>query len=183
MRLASAVVLAAASLIACTAAYAQSGGAQAKTNVLSIQPLSAVFGVYSAELEHALSPTVTLGVGASYWNFDDDFSTTTYTSGDVKLRYYPEAQPFRGFSLGGQVGYTALSDDPNDDEFGGSADKTKASGPTIGVALDYNWLLGATHSFYIGLGVGAKKIFAKADDFGDAKFSYPTARISVGFAF
>jgi uncharacterized protein DUF3575 len=182
MRRSSVIALFTTATIAVASAGAQSALVPAKATVLSIQPLSAVFGVYSAEVEHAVSPTVTLGVGASYWNFDDDFSKTTYTSGDVKLRYYPEAKPFRGFSLGGQVGYTSLSDKTDEDVFGGS-DETKASGPTIGVALDYGWLLGATRSFYVGLGLGAKKIFAKDDDFGDAKFSYPTARISIGYAF
>jgi hypothetical protein len=182
MRLGSVLVFATASMIAAAAAGAQAGVVPPKTNVLSIQPLSAVFGVYSAELEHAVSPTVTIGLGASYWNFDDNISTTKYTSGDLKLRYYPEAKPFRGFSFGGQVGYTSLSD-KNKDPFGGTSSKTTANGPTLGVALDYGWLLGETRSFYVGLGVGAKKIFAKADDFGDAKFAYPTARISIGYAF
>ena len=176
-----------AALIAATTVFASAGSAQTaappKTNVISIQPLSAVFGVYAAEYEHAVSPTVTFGVGGSYWSNDDNESKTKYASGDIKLRYYPEAQPFRGFSFGGQLGYTSISDQENVGLFGGSGSKSTANGPTIGVALDYNWLLGASRSFYVGLGVGAKKIFANAHDLGSANLAYPTARISIGYAY
>jgi Protein of unknown function (DUF3575) len=180
LRFASALSLLAATSLLAGAASAQAVTAP-KTAVISIQPLSAVFGVYSAEFEKALAPTVTLGVGGSYWSHDDDVSTTKYTSGDIKLRYYPEAHPFRGFSFGGQAGYTSLSDETT---FAGSgSDKTKASGPTLGVALDYSWLLGESKSFYVGLGLGAKKIFASAKDIGDATLAYPTAHVSIGYAF
>ena len=174
-----------AALLTATTLLAAAAGAQAtpapKTAVISIQPLSAVFGVYSAEFEKALTPTVTLGVGGSFWSHDDDVSTTKYSSADVKLRYYPEAHPFRGFSFGGQAGYTSLSDKM---DFGSSGSQTdKASGPTLGVALDYSWLLGESKSFYVGLGLGAKKIFASNKDVGNATLAYPTAHISIGYAF
>ena len=64
----------------------------------------------------------------------------------------------------------------------GSTNRTNYGGPTIGVALDYNWLLGPPQAFYIGLGVGAKKIFASSKN-DDATFGYPTARVSIGVAF
>jgi hypothetical protein len=173
-------------LFTATILLAATAGAQAstapKTAVLSIQPLSAVFGVYSAEFEKALAPTVTLGVGGSFWSHSDDVSKTKYTSGDVKLRYYPEATPFRGFSFGGQAGYTSVSDE-TDYGAGAGSDKTSASGPTLGVALDYSWLLGQSRAFYVGLGLGAKKIFASNKDIGNATLAYPTAHISIGYAY
>ena len=59
-----------------------------------------------------------------------------------------------------------------------------ASGPSMGVMLDYNWLLGAQRAFYVGLGVGAKAVFISDKDISDnATVRYPTARISVGWAF
>jgi hypothetical protein len=170
---------------AASVSLAAAGGAQSvatpKTTVISIQPLSAIFNVYAAEVEHAVAPTWTVGVGGSYWNHDDNAFSLRYMSGDVKLKYYPEASTFRGFSFGGQVGYTSIREGGNSD-FGNSGE-TKVSGPTLGVALDYNWLLGPPQTFYIGLGVGAKKIFAKANDAGNATVNYPTARVSIGFAF
>ncbi len=94
------------------------------------------------------------------------------------MRFYPEGHPLQGFSFGGQVGYTSISDRGT----GGSSTST-AHGATIGVALDYNWLLGASKAFYVGLGIGAKKIFANSNDIGNATLAYPTARISIGYAF
>ncbi len=182
MRLAPLVAVAATLSLALAATAGAQSVVTPKTSVLSIQPLSAVFGVYAVEYEHALAPTVTFGIGGSYWSDDTDGSEVKYSSGDIKLRYYPEAHPFQGFSFGGQVGYTSISDNETTDTFGSSS-KSTAHGPTIGVALDYNWLLGASKTFYVGLGVGAKKIFANADDIGTANLAYPTARISIGFAF
>jgi len=178
MRLTSVVMLTALTTLAATSLGAQAATAPKRT-VISFQPLNAIFSVYSAEIEHAVSSSVTLGVGGSYWSYNDDFGDTKYTSGDLKVKFYPESHPLQGFSFGGQVGYTSISDRPSD-AFGGSS---TTNGPTIGVALDYNWLLGASKATYVGLGVGAKKIFAKSDDIGDATLAYPTARISIGYAF
>jgi hypothetical protein len=180
MRLTSVVILTALTTLAATSLSAQAATAPKRT-VISFQPLNAIFSVYSAEIEHAVSSSATIGVGGSYWSYNDDLGDTKYTSGDVKVRFYPEGHPLQGFSFGGQVGYTSVSDNTSD-SFGGSS-KSTAHGATIGVALDYNWLLGASKATYVGLGVGAKKIFANSNDIGDATLAYPTARISIGYAF
>lgn len=180
MRLTSSTILIALTTLAATSLNAQVATAPKRT-VISFQPLNAMFSVYSAEIEHAVSSSATLGVGGSYWSSNDDVGDTKYTSGDVKVRFYPEGHPLQGFSFGGQVGYTSISDNTTD-LFGGSS-KSTAHGATIGVALDYNWLLGASRAFYVGLGVGAKKIFANSNDIGNATLAYPTARVSIGYAF
>jgi len=179
MRLTSVVILTALTTLAAPSLGAQAATAPKRT-VISFQPLNAIFSVYSAEIEHAVGTSATLGVGGSYWSHNDDLGDTKYSSGDLKLKFYPEGHPLQGFSFGGQVGYTSISDHTSD-AFGGS--KSTAHGATIGVALDYNWLLGASKATYVGLGVGAKKIFANSNDIGDATLAYPTARISVGYAF
>lgn len=179
MRLAPLATIVVASAVAVASAPAQVAVAPAKTTVLSIQPLAAMFSVYSVEAEHATAPTITLGLGASYWSFGD----LRYASGDFKVRYYPEARPFQGFSFGGQLGYTSVSDVQSDPFGTGQSTRTTTGGPTFGVALDYGWLLGQSRSFYVGLGLGAKKILAKDNGSGDLALAYPTARISVGYAF
>ena len=175
----------AAALIAATTLLAVAAGAQTsaapKTNVISIQPLSAIFSVYAAEFEHAIAPAWTVGVGGSNWSPDLGGTGFTYTSGDVKLKYYPEEHALQGFSFGAQAGYSRITT-RDSYTIDGSTTRSTASGPTIGVALDYNWLLGPPQAFYIGLGLGAKKIFAKSTN-DDATFGYPTARISIGVAF
>jgi hypothetical protein len=150
-----------------------------KAAVISIQPLSAMLTVFAGEAEIAMSRSATWGVGATYWSpavFGGDFA---YLSGDVKFRYYPEGKALQGFSFGGSVGVTHLSASDNSTSSTGSA-----TGPSIGVMLDYNWLLGAQKSFYVGLGLGAKTLFISDKSIADnATVHYPTGRVSVGWAF
>ena len=159
----------------------------AKKQVLSVQPITAMFTVYSAEFERALSQSVTLGVGGTFLGADDEEeggdASLSYTSTDVKLRYYPGASPFQGFSFGVQGGYTRVAGRLTDDASGESV-KGSVGGPSFGVALDYNWLLSASRTFYVGLGVGAKAAFIDDDKLdGDVTARYPTARVSIGYAF
>ena len=150
-----------------------------KSTVLSIQPIDAMLTVYAGEAEMAVSRSVTLGVGGTYWGPDITDGDFRYLSGDVKFRYYPDAKPFQGFSFGGSVGVTHIKGTDNTSQSSGSA-----TGPSIGVMLDYNWLVGASKSFYVGLGAGAKRVFISDDDIsGSATVMYPTVRISVGWAF
>ena len=55
--------------------------------------------------------------------------------------------------------------------------------PSIGVYVDYNWLLGKRDRFMVGTGFGAKRILGDSDDFEDAPFVYGTARFLIGVAF
>lgn len=156
-----------------------------KRTVISVQPLSAIFSVYAAELEHAISPTTTLGLGGTYWSPNFAGEDMTYSSADLKWRYYPQGRALEGFSFGMSAGYTHIKDKSTDVVFGtGTYSEYTTSGPTIGAAIEYNWLLGRERGFFIGLGLGAKRIFAKSEDVSsEVKFSYPTARISIGKAF
>ena len=161
-------------LVASSASAQANPAPTGKSGVLSIQPISAMLTVYSGEGELALNRSVTLGAGATYWDAgslgDDDF---TYLSGDLKLRYYPEAHALQGFSFGGSVGLTRVAE----------ADTVSQTSPSIGVMLEYGWLLGQSRSFYVGVGLGAKAVFINTDDFDSVTARYPTARLSVGFAF
>lgn len=182
MRLTQLAVIAASTTLVAVSVQAQPVVAP-KTNVLSIQPLTAILGVYSAEWEHVVTQTMTFGIGGSFWSNNDDYAKTAYTSGDLKLRYYPEGTPLRGFSLGVQAGYTSVSDDVKEESFFGLRGKHKLNAPSIGVGLEYGWLLGVSKSLYVGLGVGAKKILTHQDEVPDATLGYPTGRVSVGYAF
>ena len=147
--------------------------------VLSFQPLSAIFTVYAAEYERVVGSSATVGVGATYWGEDDeDVLDVSYISTDLKLRYYPSGSPLSGFSFGGSVGYTRVAEEG---EFG----KTNGvRGVTIGTMIEYGWLLNANRSFYIGLGIGAKALFIDEDELDeDITPRYPTARFSIGWAF
>lgn len=180
------LILIAAVLLPLAAASAQQVAAPtapavpaAPHNVISIQPLNAVLTVYSAEYEHQVGAAVTLGVGGTFVNAGSGVDEVTYKSGDLKLRYYPSGTALMGFSFGGTAGFTSVSGT----DFAGS--KTSVSGPSLGVLLEYQWLLGVQRNFSVALGVGAKAVFVKDNQFTSDNFvtRYPTARVSVGYAF
>ena len=164
--------------VTATTAGAQTSAA-GKSAVFSIQPITTMLTIYTGEVELAMSPSVTLGAGATYWGPDFDDEDFSYLSGDLKVRYYPDARAFQGFSFGGSVGLTRVAASSSNTQDNGSATK-----PSVGVMLDYNWLLGANKSFYVGLGAGAKALFINEDEFNsNITLRYPTARLSVGWAF
>lgn len=142
-----------------------------KAQVISINPLSLMFGGLSAEWESRVSPNASFGLGASLWAPED----YTYTGAEAKYRFYPEAHAPRGFSLGGSAGFTRVTSD-----LFGTSGSTSAF--TAGIELDYQWLLGESRSFALALGLGAKRLFLLGDDIG-ASGAIPTLRVSIGYAY
>lgn len=148
-------------------------------NVISIQPISAMFTVLAAEYERKGGSTWSWGLGVTNVSDEDDASTfeTTYNSGDVKVRYYPQGNALQGFSFGGSLGFAKVSEDDG-------TTTTSESVGTFGILLEYQWLLGAKKKFAVAAGLGAKKLMLDENDFsGDVFTAYPTGRLSVGFAF
>jgi hypothetical protein len=151
-----------------------------RTRVLSIQPISLVLTIVSGEYEQKLGAASSWGIGANYWDAGPIGGSGKYASGEFKLRYYPDGTALRGFSVGASAGYVHLS--------GGNGDTSHRAalvGPSLGVLLEYQWLLGKTKSFVVALGVGAKAILVNQDKnaSGDYTLRYPTTRISIGHAF
>jgi hypothetical protein len=155
-----------------------------KQNLISIQPIGVVLAVYAAEYERAVSPTTTIGIGGTSWAGLDDEDFEAW-SAEAKFRYYPEAKPFQGFSFGVSAGVARVEEARCDFFTGGEVCTTDATtAPSFGFLLDYNWLLGPTDGFYVGLGIGAKRVLTDDDDEAfDFPNAYPTARLSVGIAF
>lgn len=147
----------------------------------SISLLGIPFGLLSGEYERMMSDEVSLGAAAGYFDFENDEQGWA----DAKLRYYPNARGPRGFSVGVLVGAAFVeSDDYVCDGFSGCSDvpESTASGPAAGVFIDYAWLLGRSRRFYVGTGLGAKRVFGLDDNRG-----YPeilsASRLQIGFAF
>ena len=173
-------VLIAAMLLA-TTIRAQTVDLPVQNNVLSINPFGFLFEWYNLEYEHAFSSTASWSLGVGHLNFgdNDDDDETSYTSADIKLRYYPSAEAPTKFSAGIAFGYSRVSDEdpgiPGQDDF---------DALSIGIDLGYSWLLGRTRQFFIGTGIGAKRLFPIGDDSDDDEtFGYPTLRLSIGYAF
>lgn len=148
-------------------------------NVFTVQPLTAVFDIYSGEYERVFGKTATWGVGATSWHPDDSGERRHYMSGEFKLRYYPSGTAPRGFSFGGAVGVMAISGVLR------SGGEATVAGPSFGFLLEYQWLLGERENFAVTLGAGAKAARVSSADFvnGDSMTRYPTGRISVGWRF
>ena len=119
-----------------------------------------------------------MGAAAGYFDFEDDQQAWA----DVKLRYYPSARAPRGFAVGLLVGVVRYDRPDDGDPLATTEPRT---GPTAGVVLDYSWLLGRSRRFYVGTGLGAKRVFAISDD--DPDDNYPevlgAVRIQIGYAF
>jgi hypothetical protein len=175
------LVLLAVTLCA-TTTRAQTVDLPVQANVLSINPFGFLFEWYNIEYEHAFNSTTSWSVGVGRFDFgdEDDGDETSYTSAEIKLRYYPSAEAPTKFSAGIAFGYSRVSDeDP------GAVGPDKFDALAVGIDLGYSWLLGRTRQFFIGTGIGAKRLFpiGEDDDDDDETFGYPTLRLSVGYAF
>ena len=143
-----------------------------RSTVLSVQPFQAIAAIFAGEVERAVSPTVTVGLGATGWYP----GALSYTSAELKARYYVDGQPFERLSVGASVGFTRVAEDV------GTGSST--SGPTAGAMVDYGWLLGKERALYVGIGAGGKVLFVDVGGFvRNVALRYPTVRMSVGRAF
>ena len=181
VRLAFAILLSAAPL---QGAMGQAGPqspatsqtAASRSRVFSINPLGIPFEVVSIEFENALTNAFTIAGNFSYFS-PEDFTRTSF---EVKGRLYPNEFAPRGFAVA--LGLGGVNTRENIELETGTTLRDKTS-PSIAVYVDYNWLLGRSDRFFVGTGVGAKRILGDADEFDDAPFVYGTARFLIGVAF
>jgi hypothetical protein len=169
--------------LAATAVRAQTVDVPVQSNVLSINPFGFLFQWYNIEYEHAFSSTASWSAGVGHIDIGDADDETTYTSADLRLRYYPSAEAPTKFSAGISFGYSRVTDeDPG--AAAGEIIENDFDALAVGIDLGYSWLLGRTRQFFIGTGIGAKRLFLLGEeDEDDETFGYPTLRLSIGYAF
>jgi hypothetical protein len=149
------------------------GATNPHSRIISISPISLLIGFFGAEYEQRIGKATSLGVtGSTYSN--DDFR---YTSAEGKLRYYPNEHALKGFSIAASGGVTSVKD-----RDATNLGKNTASGATIGVSFEYQWLQGSKENFAITLGGGARRFFV-GNDIDDVSGVLPSVRISIGLAF
>jgi Protein of unknown function (DUF3575) len=143
------------------------------SQVISISPISLVFGVIGAEYERALGPTQSFGVSGTFYR-PELFS---YLSGEVKYRYYPQEKALEGFSVGVTGGLTQIG------THGTESSNESGTAASVGFALDYQWLLGPKKHFAVTLGTGARRLIPFGTKVDGSSLTLPTARISIGRGF
>lgn len=173
IRLLLIIALGFGAVVSGTSARAQVGGPDqsdaARPNLVSTNPIAAIFEFYNAELEHSLAPTASIAIAGSHFGLGD----SDYNNVDAIIRYYPSAQAIRGFAFGGSVGYSRVSE--------ACSGCSSTSGFAIGVRGDYVWILGQDQRFTVAAGIGAKRLFYSSD--GDrGSTALPIGRLSVGYA-
>lgn len=143
------------------------------------------FGVASAEFEQMTSDDVSVGVSAGDWRALGILAEQRYSWAEAKLRYYPNAAGPRGFAIGVAAGAARVEALEQGDCFLFCLGTGRfATGPTLGIVMDYSWLVGRRRRFYIGAGAGGKRVFGLKDT---AEDDYPQilpgSRLQFGLAF
>lgn len=170
-----------AALAAATPALAQSTPltpGQPYHQTIAINALALPFGMFSADFERAISSGITIGVGGTYVDWGDAEWDRWV---DLKGLYYPSEEALKGFAVGMTLGYHSSQD--NGPLFGGFNGRRKDGAATLGVVIDYNWLLGKRQRFLVGLGIGAKRVLKNVDDTSSLEQVLPSGRFSIGLAF
>ena len=147
---------------------------------VAVNPLGIPFDIGSIEVESGVAQGITVGGVASYTSLGDD----RYTTLDLKFRYYPSEVVLDGFALGLSIGRTHLST-LTFVPATSTEQRTAIDFPTLGILVDYNWMLGARRRFVVGTGLGAKRVLASSErrDPLNVDPAYVTARFVVGLAF
>ncbi len=163
-RILLAFVVAAVPALAAHPARAQDVSAAPYKQVVSANPFGLLLDFFNAEYERVATETSTVGTGGSTFKRD----STRYVNADVFWRFYPSGNPLDGWAFGAKVGLTSITDE----------------GTYFGYGFDVNrsWLLGSKKNFYVGAGLGLKRLAGGPEEGG---LDYiPTIRlVNVGIAF
>jgi hypothetical protein len=158
--------------------------------LVGLNPLGIPFEVFSIEAEGVILPGISIGGSASHTALSDDEEDgegdPRFTSGDIKVRYYPGEAALNGFAVGLGLGVTSYSELRNaGTPTAPLLERRTLTAPTISVLADYNFLLGARQRFVVGTGIGAKRLLASGEDRRrvDAPRAYAFVRFVLGLAF
>ncbi len=171
----AAVAVAAASPVSAQSVEGNRAGI-ARTNLISSNPIGLLFEWYQAEFERAISPTVSVAVAGTSFDFWDNENVASV---DAIVRYYPSARAIRGFSLGVSGGIVGVEEDVCDGFFS-TCTREDYTAFTVGVRGDYVWLLGRQQHLAVAAGIGAKRLIS---DRIDGIEGLPVGRLSIGYAF
>lgn len=192
----SAVVLSALALAA-TRASAQ-GSLREQTSalggqpqhIISLNPFLPLAGLFQAEYERRVQDNLSVALSGSHTRLED-----SYTSADLKLRFYPTGRALQGFGLAMGVGVGRIRNDdgtqfciaplpgtPQECNLTGE----ETTGPTASVEAQYQWLLGRRRATAVTAGAGVKRYYVDDElrsGFDIFQEYVPTLRLTIGYAF
>lgn len=176
----TALFLAAGSLLADPAAAQDSVASDtARRTLVIVDPFSPLLEGFSGELQHAVSPSIALSVGGSVY----PQSQLGYSTVNAKIRLFPQGHAPAGLAVALGVGLAAQHRDNACFSFDAACDAGGTSVlPTVGVALDYMWLLGTARRFALGVGVGLQRVLGVNSSDTIHEF-LPMGQFGVGYAF
>lgn len=143
--------------------------------LILVNPFSFLFPGVSGEAEFAVAPSATVAFGGSYYGKDGP----NYSTATVKLRLYPQEHAPAGFAVG--LGAGLATQQGNYCNL--VCSRSSKTNPTVGVELDYTWLLGPTRHFGLSLGGGLQRVLGVSDGYHDISPFLPMGRLGVGYAF
>lgn len=149
-----------------------------RPNVIYINPIGAVFGLFTGEYERKLNSSISLGVAGTYWDKPTGIDQR-YNSFDARIRFYPQERAPRGFAVGLLFGVVSFDEEQTSCSGPGCVRKSTTNA-AFGFQADYTWLLGPTQRFAVGTGFGAKRLIGKTG--GDTQV-IPTGRFNIGYTF
>lgn len=150
------------------AAQATEPAAPFRRNLITANPIAILADYYNAEFERALTDVASVALAGERSTVED----TDLTALDLRFRYYPQAQMFSGLALGGSLGYASYTEDegfstntPNGPMY--DVREVERSGPTLGLQVDYSWLLGRDRRLYLGIGFGLRRLLTGGESSRD----------------
>ncbi len=153
------------------------------SHVVTINPFFLLAGWVAADYEQRVNPTLSLGGAFNYQEFGDD----RYTDFDFKGRLYATEHGLRGFSIGMSVGVSSIriTDNSFICDFTPECPLTKktVTSPSLGVELNYQWLLGSNRHTAVAIGFGGKRYLASKETLRGSNTVIPTFRLGLGYAF
>jgi hypothetical protein len=196
LRCLAALLVGLASTAGAQAAPAPRPAPRPVTQTASTNPLATPFGFLSAEYERALGRHgFAVGVGAlSSFGEDpqapNDGGSDVFRSAQLKLKFYPRQEGLRGFAIGITAGVAHERQLAHGftqyDAFGNVTFQERVTSartaPTIGTTVDYNFFLGRSQRFLVGLGLGARRAFGVGES-GPLAGPLIDPRVQFGFGF
>lgn len=148
--------------------------------LITLNPIAAVAGFLTGDIETRVSTAVSVGVGGSIGSTED---FNGYRSLEAKVRFYPNERALEGFAITASAGVASSSDGFYSSNNTVIA-RERATRGTYGTELSYQWLLGPKRRFATVLGFGVKRIVG-ADTFIEPLNNefIGTARANIGFGF